>query len=254
MPPQMESNLMNAALWAKTRQVLGVGGPVGCTPSEDLAAGKQYGEDELILSMELISDVRDHLDDGASARDIAEMLRGDDEVVDRSLRVLECETEASRSVLCPPGIEFVCVAPGTPTGRTLWFTANGHTNTARANTARQSLAANNAAGVVDADTIYIIPYFAAEWDIPMANHAYKKYYKETLLKDATHFIGTAGRLFALLDDIERRLRSALDILPPWREALSWKRAVTMPLTLTVRSPPKRSLAVRGIPIPIKRAH
>ena len=74
------------------------------------------------------------------------------------------------------------------------------------------------------DAFYLVPDFAAHWNIRSPSSQFKAALAENLR--GPHFVGPASALYSLLDTLELIVSESFSDLPPWRSASVWKTALT----------------------------
>ncbi|KAJ9450082.1 hypothetical protein DIPPA_16468 [Diplonema papillatum] len=216
------SNLMCPELWQKARRVMGVQGPVGWMPSleeeSERQMQRQYRERSLkhvdlanLPPVSLVSHALKLIDQpGMTFSKLEELLR--QQVTGAAIDTSDSFPKANMLRLL--GVEMLRISPQVPSGRQLRF--------------RSSRQSKDWATTIafDADTLFVIPNFSSFWKVPKAGRAYQAFYRNTLTLKHLHFVGTAAKLFSLLELIEYHLQPTIDILPPWRTAYAWKQALT----------------------------
>ena len=233
-PDAFHGSLFHREHWQRTRAAFGVGGHVGLPPDTRLACAAAAREEErrrglqtrscsAVPALGLVSLARRMLeaDGGCSLEDV------------RAATAAACGGEATigggsgdgggGGASCVQGAPFVVVRPPQDSGRHLLFSPDRQ---------RSSSSSSTAAPVrLDADLIYVIPDFAAFWEIPAAPEAYQRFHASSLAGRHRHFVGTAARLFCLLESIEAALATTFSqgSFPPWRTAAAWKQHLVSPL-------------------------
>eukprot|EP01064_Diplonema_japonicum_P031555 TRINITY_DN569_c0_g1_i1.p1 TRINITY_DN569_c0_g1~~TRINITY_DN569_c0_g1_i1.p1 ORF type:complete len:230 (+),score=25.75 TRINITY_DN569_c0_g1_i1:76-765(+) len=215
--PLQVSNLMKVELWAQARMEMGVEGKVGWAPGgridrdmKERGLGRWCRDKRPAIGV--VEKAKDWVQQGMDAAELEGKLR---EICEGSLVVRSGTTVSTCDMLCQDGISYLCLLPVQASGRTVRFPTRKNDRCSPFH-------------VLDSDTLFVVPHFASYWAVPAASSSFQEYYEESVLPYHKHFVGTASKLFSLLDAIEAKLSPALPILPPWRTAWAWKKSLAAP--------------------------
>eukprot|EP01061_Rhynchopus_euleeides_P016771 TRINITY_DN28088_c0_g1_i1.p1 TRINITY_DN28088_c0_g1~~TRINITY_DN28088_c0_g1_i1.p1 ORF type:complete len:290 (+),score=81.14 TRINITY_DN28088_c0_g1_i1:127-870(+) len=231
---ELQGSLFQPDKWARARVAMGVDGRIGSVPDgrylrtiREAMEMRDRGLDirgcVAVPPLEVIAMAQEGLNDGKSISELCDAFL-DNELVTDSMDIDVSVTLPSTERMCPSGVEFMTLIPKQHSGRTLHFYPEGDRKTRPV--------------VIDWDTIFVIPNFRDCWHVPSATPSYQKYFAAVIAPEA-HFVGTAARLFSLLESIEANLVEAVAILPPWRTAAEWKRFLSAPCTRHMMQRSKR---------------
>eukprot|EP01060_Flectonema_neradi_P023053 TRINITY_DN31288_c0_g1_i1.p1 TRINITY_DN31288_c0_g1~~TRINITY_DN31288_c0_g1_i1.p1 ORF type:complete len:221 (+),score=10.33 TRINITY_DN31288_c0_g1_i1:40-702(+) len=203
----MVSNILNKELWSMTRGILRASARAE-GEARNLKIRHSNGEGPAIGVMEAAREYLESIEAGRviDYHDLEEKLIA----WAPDLSVQYKKTTATNTCLCYGDVHFFVLTPLIHSGRNLCHTQSKKSDPI----------------YIDADTIFIIPNFSSYWKVSSAGRVYQRLYNS--IKDRErHFVGTPGRLFALLESLEGALRESLFDIPPWRTSKMWKASLLL---------------------------
>ena len=212
----LQGSLFQADKWVQARLAMGIEGQIGSVPdhrnahiTEMRRRGINSRACGSVPAVALIKGIQQQLNADVPLPEVYDDLVAN-EAVRISMHLDISVTKPTPEHMCPVGIHFITLIPKNPSGRTLHFCPDDEENPI----------------VTDWDTVFVIPNFKDCWDVPSAGPLYQRYFTSVLKEK--HFVGTASRLFCLLESIEANLEASVSELPPWRRSVEWKRFLVGP--------------------------
>ena len=199
----MVSNILNKELWSRARGIL------RASAREEVEARslkiRQSGAEGPAIGV--IEAVREFLHGISSEDEINYQLLETKLNTWAPDMLIHCKrTTATQSCLCYGDVDFFVLTPLVHSGRNVRYLPNKKSDPF----------------YIDSDSIFVIPNFSSYWKVSSAGSTYQRFYNQNVRDREKHFVGTPGRLFCLLENLEDSLRTSITDLPPWRTSKMWK--------------------------------
>eukprot|EP00755_Sulcionema_specki_P013417 Sspe_Gene.53903::Locus_29775_Transcript_1_1_Confidence_1.000_Length_844::g.53903::m.53903 len=202
MPPQVESNLLRADLWAEVRLSMS-NAQKQATPTVGRRAPLHILTSVETMRTELPAEVS-----------INELQTAGLKLAQKhpSTPVYLCHADTDSSTYFQGGVSFLAIMPEIPSGALLV-------------TESRRVGGTKYMTTIEEDAVFFIPDFSSHWELLRPTNEYKQFMEKELAQHK-HFVGSAAQLFRLLDNIEAAVQKCLSTqglqLPPWRTASCWK--------------------------------